>query len=74
MSPSYTWIQFAAARAELANRLADPGNVFWTDQENGLYLIEALRVWNALCEVWNVDFPFTQTNLAKWYNLATMSG
>lgn len=70
----YAWIQFAAARQQLANRLADPGNLFWTDVENGLYLIEALRVWNALTEVWNEDFTFTQTVAAKWYNLAKMAG
>lgn len=70
----YSWIKFADARKQLANRLADPGNLFWTDTENGLYLIEALRVWNALTEVWNEDFAFTQTIAAKWYNLATLDG
>lgn len=68
----YAWIQFAAARQQLANRLADPNHLFWTDVENGLYLIEALRVWNALTEVFYADFSFVQTVADKWYNLATM--
>src|SRR6266851_2395151 len=71
--PQYQWITFAAAKQALAARLADAGMVFWSDQELGLRLAEALRTWNALTEVWNADFVFTPTSI-PWYNLATLPG
>lgn len=69
----YRWITFLQARQALAARLADPNNIFWTDFENGLYITEALRIWNSLTEVWNADLAFT-TSAATWYNLSTLSG
>jgi len=70
----FTWISYLAARQALAARLADPNNVFWTDAENKLYLLEALRTWNALTEQWNASFAFTATSASVWYSLATLSG
>ena len=52
----YNYISFAAAKAQLAARLYDAGEVFWTDTEIGLYLIEALRTWQALTAFWRGDF------------------
>lgn len=72
--PQYTWLTYLQARQALAARLADPNNVFWTDAECGLYLLESLRTWNALTEVWNADFSFTGTSAQTWYNLATLVG
>lgn len=73
MANQYTWITYLAARQALAARLADPAKVFWSDTELGLYLIEALRAYNALCEVWNADFIFTATSAATWYNFSTQA-
>lgn len=71
----YQWIQYVDARKALAQRLSDPGNAFWTDAENGLYIIEALRTWNALTEVWNCDVTFTANSAAgEWINLAGLTG
>ncbi len=69
----YTWITYDDARAALAARLADTANIFWTDAENGLYLCEALRTWNALTEVWNADFIFTTVPNQTWYDLSTFA-
>ena len=67
--PQYSWLTYSAARQQLAARLADSGNIFWSDVECGLYLIEALRTWNALTEIWNADFQFTPESAEVWYNL-----
>lgn len=67
--PAYSWLTYTQAKSEVALRLGDTGNVFWTDAELGAYLIEALRVWNSLTAFWtqsfSIDFnpPFTQ----NWY-------
>lgn len=74
MAPQYTWIQYSQARSILAQRLADPGNAFWTDAECGLYLIEALRTWNALTEFWNDDFQFQANWASVWYDIGKLTG
>jgi len=71
---NYQWLTYLQARQALAARLADPGMVFWTDAELKLYLLEALRTWNALTEVFNADFAFTATSAATWYNLSKLPG
>jgi hypothetical protein len=72
--PQFSYVTFVAARGLLAARLADSGNVFWTDVENGIYIREALRTWNALTEQWNADFAFSADNSAIWYDLSTLAG
>ena len=72
MAPQFTWIQYLAARNILAQRLADPNKLFWSDAELGLYLCEALRTWNALTEFWNADFDFDSTWASVWYNTGTL--
>lgn len=74
MALQFTWIQYLAARNILAQRLADPNKLFWTDAELGLYICEALRTWNALTETWNADFVFPSNSAAVWYNTGTMPG
>jgi hypothetical protein len=70
----FSWLTFATAKAQLAQRLADPSNIFWTDYECGVYLTEALRVWNAMTEMFNADFAFTADASSKWYDLSTLAG
>ena len=48
----YSWLTFAQAKAELANRLNDPSSVFWGDAEKGLYLAMAMRMFNCLTAFW----------------------
>lgn len=66
--PAFSWLTFGEAKAEVALRLGDESNVFWTAAEIGLYLIESLRVFNALTAYWATPYtsPFTQTS-ANWY-------
>src|SRR5208337_2264097 len=70
--PLYTWLTFATARQQLASRLADSGNVFWTDAENGIYLQQALRMFNALSFTWKTDFAYNSTSL--WNSLGALTG
>ena len=72
--PNFAWISYLTARQALAARLADSGMVFWTDGELKVWLIEALRTWNALTEFWNADFAFTATSAQVWYDLSLLAG
>lgn len=68
---TYAWLQYAAARQQLAARLADPGNVFWSDAEIGFYIQQALRQFNALTFTWKTDFIFTSSSL--WNSLGALA-
>jgi hypothetical protein len=70
--PLYTWLTFVTARQQLASRLADPGNVFWSDQECGIYLQRALRMFNALTFTWKTEFIYSSTSL--WNSLGALTG
>lgn len=71
---NYTWLTFAQAKAQLAQRLADVNNRFWTDVEKGIYLVEALRVYNALTATWNAEFQFAAPINPNqiWYDLSAL--
>lgn len=45
---AYTHTTFTTAKSLLADRLGDPGKVFWTDAELGFAIVEAKRIWNAI--------------------------
>jgi hypothetical protein len=72
MPLSYNWLTYAQMRAALAQRLADPTNKFWSDAENGAYIIEALQTFNALTGVWQTDFVFNTGNQI-WYSIPTLA-
>lgn len=72
--PNFSWITYIAARQQLAARLADPSMVFWSDAELKIWLIEALRTWNALTEFWNADFAFTASAPTVWYDFSKLTG
>lgn len=74
MAPVYSWITYLAARQILASRLSDSANAYWTDAENGIYLTEALRVWNAITETWKLPFTFEANSSAAWYRMDTLTG
>lgn len=67
----YQWLQFGDAKTALSQRLADTAKIFWTDAEIGLYIIEALRTYNALTSFWNAEFQFQAPINANqiWYRL-----
>jgi len=69
----YTYLTFAQARQQLASKLADEGNVRWTDTENRFYIYEALRMWNCLTATWKTDwsFNFNTGTTVTWINSGT---
>ena len=69
MSPTYTWTTFGAVVQELANRLYDPGQNFWSPAELQAYIQESLQTWNALTNYWRGDFVFPATPPGAWYDL-----
>lgn len=74
MAQNYQWLTFVQARQQLQARLAmsgDPTRDFWTDVECGLYIIEALRTFNALTATWKADFTYSSGQL--WNSLATLA-
>lgn len=68
--PSYSWLTFADAKTQLAQRLYDSGKVFTVDAEIGIYIQQALRMFNALTYTWKTDYVFTPQNL--WTNLGAV--
>lgn len=66
----YTYLTLAQARTQLAARLYDTSaNLFWSDAEKNQYIVESIRIWNALTSFWRSEFTFqTQANVT-WYDL-----
>lgn len=71
MSNQYTWLTLANAITALQARL-NAGS-FWSPAELQIYLTEALRLRNALCEEWRQDFVFPASG-STWNNIGTMAG
>jgi hypothetical protein len=70
MVTPFQWLTLASATQQIQNRLNDAG-IFWTVTEVQAYLLEALRVFNALTE-WNrQDFTFNATG-GVWINFGTV--
>ena len=69
MANPFSWLTFGGAIAELSLRLGDEDNVRWTATECGLYIIEALRFWNALTAYWAEPYviDFEQEAGQNWY-------
>ena len=72
-APTYSYISFAQAKQALADRLYDSSQTFWSPAELGLYLSEALRVWNALTAFWRGDFIFESQAGVRWYDLTSLA-
>jgi hypothetical protein len=67
---AYGYITYLAARQALALRLQDPAEIFFTDAELGLYLIEAIRTFNALTGFWIADYAITvNAGFPPWITL-----
>jgi hypothetical protein len=65
----YNYVTFVQARQQLADRLDDDGEVFWSDAELGQYIVEAIRTWNAFTSFWRQDFTFQLQQGVVWYDL-----
>ena len=71
---SYSYLTFAAARTELANRLSDPSKIYFTDAELKLAIREALRYWNSATLFWRNRFTFESVANSFWYDLTNQTG
>lgn len=52
MATSWTHTTFAQAKDFLARELGDPSMVFFTDEELGIAIVEALRTWGLAAQYW----------------------
>lgn len=66
---AYSQITFAQAKTQLAGKLNDAAKVFWSDTELGLYIKEALAIFNAAANYWTQVGVFTTTAGVMWYDL-----
>lgn len=65
---AYSYLTWAQMRQQLAARLDDPANIYWTDAENKLYLTEALRTWQSYTRYWRDNFSFSAAPLTSPLN------
>jgi hypothetical protein len=65
----FAFVNLGIARQQLANRLYDSGQVFWSPAELTQIIVEALRTWNALTGMWRSDWTFQTTQGTLWYDL-----
>jgi hypothetical protein len=68
----YATIQWSLFRAQLAARLGDPSNIFWTDTENGIWLTEALRLFGLCSGFWRERGTIATVAGTAFYNLNTL--
>ena len=55
---AFNYLTLGELREKLLQRLQDAGGVFTPAAEANLYLVESLRLLNALTNQWNVDYQF----------------
>ena len=68
----YTHTTWLSLKAQLANRLADSGNEFWTTTELELWLTEALRTFGVLSAFWRErTASLTLTAATPFFDLST---
>jgi hypothetical protein len=65
----YATIQWSTFRAQLAARLGDVSNIFWTDTENGIWLAEALRLFGLCSGFWRERGILTTVAGTAFYDL-----
>ena len=68
---TYSWLTLTAAITALQARLN--AGAFWSTAELQIYLTEALRLRNALCEEWSDDFVFPASG-CQWQNISALAG
>lgn len=68
---TYQWWTISQAIAALQGRLQN--STFWSTAELSLNLQDALRLWNALTEIWKENYILDPGG-STWNNLGTISG
>jgi hypothetical protein len=73
---SYSWLTLSTAIAQLAQRLNDPANQFWSQQELSIYISTALKMFNSLTWTWRRDFQFVNSSNPPnvWTQLGSLAG
>lgn len=70
---TYTWLTYAQARADIAQRLNDVSSVYWLNagaqNEIGLLVKEALRTWQTLTGYWRARAVLNATANTTFYDL-----
>lgn len=69
----YQHITWGQLKAALALKLSDPSNIYWTDGELGLYLIETFRTWNVLTGFWRDSGTLNTVASQPFYDLTTLT-
>jgi hypothetical protein len=72
--PGYAHITYAQLQTEVANRLDDPANIFWTAAEIQLYILEALRTWQAFSHYARDRMIFSTAANTIFYDLTQQPG
>lgn len=70
---AYSYASLAQASTELGQRLNDSASQFWTDAERQLYIIEALREWNAITAFWRAEFSLVLAQGTFWYDMSDVT-
>lgn len=69
----YNFISLNQAVQELSNRLYDRTQTFWSSAELQVYIVEALRTFNALTGYWRDDFILNTVEDQLWYDISSIS-
>jgi hypothetical protein len=67
----FSWLTLTDAQDALLARLN--AGAFWSAPECKIYLFEALKHWNGLCEIWNEQLAIPNAQ-GQWINLGTLTG
>lgn len=68
----YTALTFQEAKRLLSVRLSDTDFTFWTEEEMGFYIIDALRHWSLLSQYWKDRTVFQTVPGQAFYDLNTV--
>jgi hypothetical protein len=69
----YTHVTLAQLRAQLAARLSDSNNIFWTEPELDEYLLESLRVYGSLTGFWRDQASFVTSAGVAFYDITSIN-
>ena len=69
---AYQLVTFGQLTTELATRLSDPTNAFWSRSELQGYLIEALRTWQAFSRFYTQKANISTSPGVMFYDLAAL--
>src|SRR6516165_5898452 len=69
MAGVYQWLTYLDARNQLSQRLYDTAKSWTTDAELGIYIQQALRLFNCLTSWWKTDYTFNPWSVWNSFGL-----